>query len=55
MGGGDGGSRERCKFCGPGLLGAAQFKPHNSDRSVGEISSAQGLAPPAYRAWESKI
>ncbi|KRJ97572.1 uncharacterized protein LOC26535817 [Drosophila yakuba] len=47
-------ARERCKFCGPGL-GAAQFKPHNSDRSVGEISSGQGAAPRAYRAWESKI
>ncbi|XP_043662838.1 uncharacterized protein LOC122626586 [Drosophila teissieri] len=54
MGGGDGGARGRCKFCGPGL-GAAQFKPHNSDRSVGEISSAPAVAPPAYRAWESKI
>jgi len=32
-----------------GGLGAAQFKLHNSDRSVKEISSAEGAAPLSYR------
>ncbi|XP_017076190.2 LOW QUALITY PROTEIN: uncharacterized protein LOC108111304 [Drosophila eugracilis] len=56
---GGGAAWQRCKFCGPSwflgvLWGAAQFKLHNSDRSVKEISSAEGVAPLSYRAWESQ-
>ncbi|KAH8334520.1 hypothetical protein KR059_011088, partial [Drosophila kikkawai] len=48
----------KCKFCGPRglvLVGANQFKLHNSDRSVKEISSVGGATPLPYRARESEI